>query len=253
MQSILPRHQATLISTIFWHSKLLFRAPAAQLCVRVAGAALSSRLRRGYHAAVVADDVQNRLLLDYADAAQRFGIVHEVREDLCRIVVPPARWNSKTIAAVVVMLLITTLTIVPLAVDFVFKPIRRGTPIDWANVLPQLLGQMIVPAIVITAAVWMYRRAAQQATTFEVTADRFRFSAFVQSWERGQPMFKSMDVERSKVTRVKGHLFGMGLTIRVEGVELFELMHDHPQPVRECVAELLREALGIVDDSQTQK
>lgn len=235
---------------IFWHNKLLFRAPAAQVCVRVAGAALTSRLRRGYHEAVVANDVQNRVLLDYADAAQRFGIVHEVRDDGCRIVVPPARWNVKTILALVVAISITTLTILPLLVDSIFKPLRRGTPIEWA-LLPQVLGQMIIPALVIASSVWFLRRTAKHATTFEVTADRFRFSAFIQSWEQGRPAFKSFDVERSKVTSVKGHLFGMGLTIRVEGIELFELMHDHPQAVRECVAELLREALGLIDLPQT--
>lgn len=194
--------------------------------------------------------------LPYALPAEQFGIVSGTGDDgVTRITVPGIRSLGARVGGAVGFAVIFVCTVInPVAANWWVLRTQGLWGLGKATAVPILIG-----AVLLTLLVRGMIQMRSAGFFFEITSERFCASGPIVDWEHwqrpwmGNPAPRKIDVPRSAVTDVRGHNFGMGLTIRVEGVELFEMMHEYPQHIRVAVAGLLREALGMGPDPTLPK
>lgn len=181
--------------------------------------------------------------LAYAAMPQQYGIVFEQAPQRTYVYVPPAGWRRSVGSAGIGAVLILSVLLLSqgLANAWVY---RTQGAWGFAKSLLPVLAPLLAVGLIVTGLTVAGRRSRFE---FEVTTDRFRMAGPIMDWERARPVVRDLYFERSRVTSVKGHLPRMGLSIRVEGAELYEMMHDHPEPVRRWVASALRRALGLAE------
>lgn len=175
---------------------------------------------------------------------QQYGVVFEQSPERTYVAVPPAAWRRPATMGGIVVLTILSMNLVTHGMTNAWVFRTQGA---WAfaKALLPMLAPLLAIGLIVFAVSFVGRRSRFE---FEVTPERFRMAGLIMDWERARPVMRDLSFERSRVTSVKGHLPGMGLSVRVEGAELYEMMHDHPEPVRRWVAAALRSALGMENE-----
>lgn len=185
--------------------------------------------------------------LPYAGFATRHGIVFQIAPDRTVLEIPETKMHRDQAIKIRITLFAAGLFASLPVVSVVGKKIAAGTPLDPAALFEAAQPAVIIWAVLVTVAVVVTLRRSKKLR-FEVDLRRFHIVGPVFDAVRGIHIHRRIAVPREHVTDIKGYLEGMGLSVRIEGMEIYEFMHDFHPEVRLWVAARLREALGLGPD-----
>jgi len=183
-------------------------------------------------------------LLEYAGFAERAGIITETIEGGIRLLIPPPAWKRRLHVGGLIAVGVYCAYVFLIATGH-FYLIRSGR---LGSFLAEVGPSLIIPTIVAVGVLASVRSLGERLIKLEVNRTHILIDAPVMDWEKPGPRWQQLKFERQRATSVKGHLPGMGLTIRIEDAELFELMHQYPLSTRIWVANMLLNALGLPED-----
>jgi hypothetical protein len=173
-------------------------------------------------------------LLPYADALTRFGVVVDrTKPQETRIFVPGARWRDQPWLFVV---LVSAVAVAIGLVMAISSGLRGMTP------LVVIISSLPVLGVAIGGVTNTALPSVQRTLEFRISPAEFTV-VIIGPRTNDFPGTLVYTWPLEQVGRIKGDLYGMGLTIQIVGTELLELMHGHSPALRVALASLLNETV----------